>query len=103
MSTMNSEMSTMKITAPAKWLDLVDVAELRAWFIARGFMPLGSHLDRRVGDESWEVLLPAELKEYHDWRIRLIEAIQVAAAFSCITEVEWFMANYPSVFQKAKQ
>ena len=94
-------MSTMKITAPIEWLDLVDVAELRAWFVARGFTPLGSYLDRHVGEESWEVLLPAELKEYHDWRMRLIEAIQVAAAFSGITEVEWFMVNYPCICQGA--
>ncbi len=80
----------MKITAPTRWLDDVDVITLRQWFIGRGFSPNGRWLEGIVGGECQQVLLPSNLKEFRDWRSRLLEAIEEAAEMDGITASEWF-------------
>ena len=77
----------MRITAPDSWLDDVDVAALRQWFIGRGFVADGRWL--RNGCE-YQVLLPPNLKEFRDWKSRLLEAIEEAATLDGITAAEWF-------------
>lgn len=62
----------MKITAPDKWLDDVDLAALRQWFIGRGFVArnlqwLDEYSDGEKGD-GMQVLLPSNLRAYRDWR-----------------------------------
>ena len=80
----------MKITAPDKWLDDVDVEALRLWFLNRGFVETGKWLDGRIGDEGSQILLPSNLKEFRDWKLRLLEAIEQAATMEGITAAEWF-------------
>jgi hypothetical protein len=78
----------MKITAPRRWLDDVDVVALRQWFLARGWRPVGgSFLD---GPDGQQVILPENLREFGDWKLRLLEAIEQAAELDGITAAEWF-------------
>jgi len=78
----------MKITAPERWLDDVDVEALRQWFIGRGFEAQGRWLVM-VGTCT-QILLPQNLKEFRDWKLRLLEAIEEAATLEGITAAEWF-------------
>ena len=78
----------MKITAPDRWLDDVDAAALRQWFLARGWRPDGgSFLD---GPNEQQVILPENLRQFRDWKLRLLGAIEQAAALDGITAAEWF-------------
>jgi len=78
----------MKITAPERWLESVDVEALRQWFIGRGFEVQGRWLVM-VGTCT-QILLPQNLKEFRDWKLRLIEAVEKAATLEGITSAEWF-------------
>jgi len=78
----------MKITTPDSWLDDVDVEALRQWFIGRGLEVQGRWLVM-VGTCT-QILLPANVKEFRDWKSRLLEAIEEAATLEGITAAEWF-------------
>jgi hypothetical protein len=79
----------MKITAPDKWLDDVDVVALRQWFLARGWRP-GWGSCWLNGPNDQQVILPENLREFGDWKHRLLEAIEQAATLEGITAAEWF-------------
>jgi len=78
----------MKITAPDRWLDDVDVAALREWFLDRGWSKHWEHF--LYGPDGQTVILPNYLREFADWKSRLLEAIEVAATLDGITAAEWF-------------
>jgi hypothetical protein len=78
----------MKITAPDSWLDDVDIAALRQWLIGRGWTEgTGDFFN---GPDDQHVILPVTLREYNDWKSRLLEAIEEAARLAGITAAEWF-------------
>lgn len=73
----------MHITAPASWLDDVDIQSLRKSFLDRGWTEgKGGWLS---GPDCSQVILPVTLREYRDWRNRLLEAIEVAALLDGIS------------------
>ena len=80
----------MKITAPTRWLDDVDIAALRQSFLDRGFVARNLQWLDSDDDDNQQVLLPENLRSYCDWRSRLLEAIEQAAMLDGITAAEWF-------------
>lgn len=79
----------MKITAPDSWLDDVDIPKLWQWFLDRGWtVGRGNWL---CGPDYKPVILSTTLRDYRDWRLRLLEAIDEAARVDGITAAEWFV------------
>ena len=80
----------MKITAPDRWLDDVDIPALRKRLLARGWNVCGSWMNDPADAMNQVFLPPGDMRRWGDWRSRLLETIEEESRLDGITAAEWF-------------
>lgn len=83
----------MRMTAPDRWLNGVNVLLLRRRLLDDGWLedtPSAGWLTHPT-DDCLMVALPQNIREFRDWQRRLLEAVEIVARMDGITAAEWFL------------